>query len=70
MDVLKHAVQIRNPYNKDEDNQAVQDRFDLSLHGDESVHNPQQKPYCNNRDDDGSKRHIKFSLPFPGCDTA
>jgi hypothetical protein len=64
MEVLKHPVKIRNPYDKDEDNQAVQDRFDLSLHGDESVHNPQQKPCCNNRNDDGSKRHITFSNSF------
>jgi hypothetical protein len=33
----------------------------LSLHGDEAVHEPQQKPHGDNCDDDGGKRHIVFS---------
>jgi hypothetical protein len=69
IEVLKHPVEIRNPYDKNKDNQAVQNRFDLSLHGDEPVHNPQQKPCGNNRDNYGSKWHIMFSNPF-GCNSA
>ena len=64
MEVLKHPIEIRDPYDQNNDDQAVQDRFDLSLHRDEPVHKPQQKPCCNKRDQDGSKRHIMFSNHF------
>jgi hypothetical protein len=66
MEVLKHPVEIRNPQNQNDDHQAVQDRFDLSLHGDEPVHKPQQKPCCNKCDEDGGKWHIVFSNHFSG----
>jgi hypothetical protein len=64
MEVLKHPVEIRNPQNQNDDNQAIQDRFDLSLHGDESVHKPQQKACCDNGDEDGGKWHIVLSNHF------
>jgi uncharacterized protein YaiE (UPF0345 family) len=41
MEVIEHPVKIRDPQDQNNDHQAVQDRFDLSLHGDEPVHNPQ-----------------------------
>ena len=59
--MLKQSVEIRNPQDQDDDHQAIQDRFDLSLHGDESVHEPQQDACCNNRDEDGGKWHFVFS---------
>jgi hypothetical protein len=65
IEVLKQPVEICDPYDQNNDNQAVQDRFDLPLHGDESVHKPQQDACCNNRDDDGGKWHIVFSNHFP-----
>lgn len=61
IEVLKQPVKIRNPQNQNDDNHGVQDRFDLSLHWDEPVHKPQQKPCCNNGDEDGGKWHIVFS---------
>jgi hypothetical protein len=64
IEVLKQSVEIRNPQDQDDDHQAVQKRFDLSLHGDESVHKPQQDACCNYRDEDGGKWHIVFSNHF------
>jgi hypothetical protein len=64
IEVLKQSVEIRNPQDQNNDDQAVQDRFDLSLHGNESVHKPQQDACCNNRDKDGGKWHIVFSNHF------
>jgi hypothetical protein len=61
VEVLKHPVKIRNPEDKYDYDQAVQDGFDLSLHRDEPVHEPQHKPCCDNRDNYGSEWHIMFS---------
>jgi hypothetical protein len=61
MEVIEHPVKICDPQDQDNDNQTVQDRFDLSLHGDEPVHNPQQKSCCNKCDEYSCKRHIVFS---------
>jgi hypothetical protein len=62
IEVLKQPVKICDPYDQDNDNQAIQDRFDLPLHGDKSVHKPQQDACCNNRDKNSGKWHIVFSL--------
>jgi hypothetical protein len=66
MEVIEQPVEIRDPQNQNDDNQAVQDRFDLTLHGDESVHNPQQKACCDNGDEHGGEWHIVFSNHFSG----
>jgi hypothetical protein len=50
IEVLKQSVETRNPQDQDYDHHAIQDRFDLSLHEDESVHKPQQDVGCNNRE--------------------
>jgi hypothetical protein len=47
MEVIEHSIKIRNPQDQNDDNQSVQDRFDLCLHGDEPVDNPQQKASSN-----------------------
>jgi hypothetical protein len=65
IEVLKQSVEIRNPQDQDDDHYAIQERFDLSLHGDESVHKPQQDACCNNRDEDSGKWHIMYSNLFP-----
>ena len=62
--MIEHPVKICDPQDQNNDHQAVQDRFDLSLHGNESVHKPQQDACCNNRDEDGGKWHIVFSNHF------
>jgi hypothetical protein len=62
IEVLEQSVEIRNPQDQDDDHQAIQDRFDLSLHGNESVHKPQQDACCNNCDKDSGKWHIVFSM--------
>jgi hypothetical protein len=41
MEVIKHPIEIRDPQDQNDYHQTVQDRFDLSLHGDEPVDNPQ-----------------------------
>ena len=64
MEVIEHPVKICDPQDQNNDHQAVQDRFDLSLHGYEPVHNPQQKSCGNKRDEYSCKRHIVFSNRF------
>ena len=64
IEVLKHPIKIRDPYDQNNDNQAIQDRFDLPLHGDEPVDKLQQKPCCNECDEYGGKWHIVFSDHF------
>jgi hypothetical protein len=64
MEMTEHPVKICDPQHQNNDYEAVQDRFDLTLHGDEPVHKPQQKPCCNERDKDSGKRHIVFSNHF------
>lgn len=44
---IKQSIEIREPQNENDDNHSIPDRFDLSLHGDEPVHTPQEKPDCN-----------------------
>jgi hypothetical protein len=64
IEVLKQPVEISDPYDQNNHNQSIEDRFDLPLHGDESVHKPQQDACRNNRDEDGGKWHILFSNHF------
>jgi hypothetical protein len=40
MEVIEQPVEIRDPQDQNDNNQAVQERFDLVLHGDESVYKP------------------------------
>jgi hypothetical protein len=61
MEVIKQPVEVRDPYDQDHDNQSVQDGFDLTLHGDESVYQPQQNACCDDRDEYGSQWHVVFS---------
>lgn len=62
--VVKYPKEIPDPQDEDDHDQAVQDRFDLSLHRDKPVYEPQHKPDSNNCDDDGGKRHSVFSSNF------
>jgi hypothetical protein len=64
MEVTEHSIEICDPQDQDNNNETVQDRFDLTLHGDEPVDKPQQKPCCNKCDEYGGKRHIVFSDRF------
>jgi len=40
IELPKQSVEIRNPQDQDYDYHAIQEGFDLSLHGDESVRKP------------------------------
>lgn len=62
--MVKYAKKISDPQDEDNDYQSVQDRFDLPLHRNKPVDEPQHKPYSNNCDDDGGKRHSIFSNHF------
>jgi hypothetical protein len=64
VEVLKQPVKIRDPQNQNNHYQSIQDRLDLTLHRDESVHNPQQNTRRNNRDENGGKWHFVFSSHF------
>jgi hypothetical protein len=61
MEVIEHPIKICDPQDQNYDHKAVKDRFDLSLHGDEPVHDPQQKSCCDKCDEYSCKRHIVFS---------
>lgn len=63
-EMIKQAVEIRQPQNQYYDDHAIQDRFDLPLHWDEPVDKPQQKPHCDDCDDDGGKGHIVLQSLF------
>ena len=65
--MIKKSIEIREPQNQNDDDYTIQDRFDLSLHGDETVHKPQQKPDCNDCNNDGSKWQI-FSDQYLALD--
>ena len=65
MEVIEDPVEICDPQHQNEDHDAVQDRFNLTLHGDKSVYNPQQKPCRNKSDKHGGKWHFMFSIHFP-----
>lgn len=67
-EVIKDSKEICEPQNQNDDNHAIQNRFDLSLHGDEPVYKPQQKPNCDDCNDDGSKWHILFSDQYLALD--
>ena len=64
LEMSKYSVEIRNPQNQDDDYDAIQDRFNLSLHWDEPVYKPQQKPCGNKRDQDSGKWHFVFLQSF------
>ena len=61
---VKHPKEVSYPQDEDDNDEPVQDRFDLRLHRNKSVDEPQHKPNSNDCDDDGSKRHILFSVRF------
>lgn len=61
LEMPKYSVEIRDPQDQHDHYNAIQNRFDLSLHWDKPVHKPQQKPCCDKRDQDSGKWHIVFS---------
>jgi hypothetical protein len=63
VEVVKHTIEIRDPQNQNDDDQAIQDRFDLPLHRDKPVDEPKDKAYRDNCDDDSGKWHFKRSNP-------
>jgi hypothetical protein len=42
---VKQSKNIQQPQNDGDDYHAVQDGLDLSLHGDEAIHQPQEDTY-------------------------
>lgn len=60
-EVVKQPKEISEPHNQNDDYQAIQDRFDLPLHRNESVYEPQHNSYCDNCEDDRGKWHFKLS---------
>jgi hypothetical protein len=59
--MVEHSKEISDPQDQGDHYQSVQDRFDLSLHRDKPVDEPQHKPDSDNCDDYCGKRHILFS---------
>jgi hypothetical protein len=60
--ISEYSVEIGDPQDQHNHHDAIQDRFDLSLHWDKPVHKPQQKPCCDDCDQDGAKWH--FTTPI------
>jgi hypothetical protein len=58
LEISEYSVEIGDPQDQHNHHDSIQDRFDLSLHRDKPVHKPQQKPCCDDCDQDGGKRHI------------
>lgn len=62
--MVEHPKEIPDPQDEDDYDHSIQDRFDLSLHRDKPVDEPQHKPNSNNCEDNGGKRHISCSSDF------
>jgi hypothetical protein len=45
--VVEESKDVQEPQNHGNDHNAVQNRLDLSLHGDEAIHQPQENTYHN-----------------------
>jgi hypothetical protein len=63
-----HSKGIQQPQNYSNDDDAIQDRFDGSLHWEETVYEPQQDSYYDQRHDNLNEwhMHIVFSFRLPG----
>lgn len=62
-EVVKQAIEISEPDNQNDDDNAIQDRFDLSLHRNEAVYKPQHDSRCDDCDENGGKWHFEHSNP-------
>jgi hypothetical protein len=59
--VFEHAEYPQKPQNYGDHNDRVQDAFDLTLHGDETVDQPEQNTDYSECENDSDERHIAFS---------
>jgi hypothetical protein len=66
-EVPEKPKNFQEPQNHSNDNDAVQDCFDLALHGDEAIDQPQQDSDYGKGKYDVDKRHMKPSWIF--CET-
>jgi hypothetical protein len=59
---MKEAKDIEEPEDHGDDNDAIEDRLDVALHGDEAIHKPKQDAHDDERDYEIDKGHkILFS---------
>jgi hypothetical protein len=47
---MKQAEDIKKPENHGDDDNAIEDRLDTALHGDEAIHEPKQDAHDDKRD--------------------
>jgi hypothetical protein len=62
--MVKQPKEVSEPYDQNDDNQGVQNRFDLPLHRNKAVHEPQHDSDGDNCEKYGGKRHVIFSDSF------
>jgi hypothetical protein len=60
--ICEQAEYLQEPKNHGNHHNGVQDSLDLTLHGDEAVHEPHQDAYYEECEYNGYKRHIIFSF--------
>lgn len=64
---VEDSEDIEEPQHYDDDYDAIEDRFDAALHGDEAIDKPEQYAYNNERDDDMEEGHkILIFRNLPG----
>jgi|SRR5581483_1355519 hypothetical protein len=58
---VENPEYIQEPNDHHNDNDAIQDRLNARLHRDEAVHQPEQDPYDDQRDENLHQWHTLFS---------
>ena len=60
---MKEAEGIEEPEDHGDDDHAIEDRLDVALHGDETIHQPKQNADHDERDNKIDKRHTILHFP-------
>jgi hypothetical protein len=63
-EIPKEAEDFQKPQNDGDYDYGVQDAFNLSLHGDEAIHQPQQNSYDTQCDNNGNEWHLMSSNDY------
>ncbi len=60
-EVIKQPIEVSDPNDQNDDDNGIQDRFNLSLHRDEAVYKPQHNSCRDNCDKNCGKWHFERS---------
>jgi len=61
---VKQSEDVDEPYNEHDYDNAVQDSFDLTLHGNEAIDQPKQHADYADRENNRDKWHFMYSNRF------